>query len=301
MENVGTRIRKLRRKLGLSQEEFCNDQSQLSVRQLIRIESGKSLPSLTRLKYIAERLAISISQLVEENDMILPSRYQELKYLIMRTPTYREKEQVIQLNQYFDEIYRDFFAKLPEDEKVAIEILQASFDIHLDASIDFGGELVKESFEQVILKSQYDINDLLTIRLYFFYVYFSFPNQNSNDLVTVKRLCSILKKQMKQTHPSDLFLLRDVLLQASSILLRFKVYGDVPPLLNQVREIMQITQDYQKQPIIDMLEWKLLLKDHNNLPAAEVKYNDAILFSKMVGNSFLEEQLNKEWERDALN
>lgn len=301
MENVGTRIRKLRRKLGLSQEEFCNDQSQLSVRQLIRIESGKSLPSLTRLKYIAERLAISISQLVEENDMILPSRYQELKYLIMRTPTYREKEQVIQLNQYFDEIYRDFFAKLPEDEKVAIEILQASFDIHLDASIDFGGELVKESFEQVILKSQYDINDLLTIRLYFFYVYFSFPNQNSNDLVTVKRLCSILKKQMKQTHPSDLFLLRDVLLQASSILLRFKVYGDVPPLLNQVREIMQITQDYQKQPIIDMLEWKLLLKDHNNLPAAEVKYNDAILFSKMVGNSFLEEQLNKEWERDAMN
>lgn len=301
MENVGTRIRKLRRKLGLSQEEFCNDQSQLSVRQLIRIESGKSLPSLTRLKYIAERLAISISQLVEENDMILPSRYQELKYLIMRTPTYREKEQVIQLNQYFDEIYRDFFAKLPEDEKVAIEILQASFDIHLDASIDFGGELVKESFEQVILKSQYDINDLLTIRLYFFYVYFSFPNQNSNDLVTVKRLCSILKKQMKKTHPSDLFLLRDVLLQASSILLRFKVYGDVSPLLNQVREIMQITQDYQKQPIIDMLEWKLLLKDHNNLPAAEVKYNDAILFSKMVGNSFLEEQLNKEWERDALN
>lgn len=119
MENVGTRIRKLRQKLGLSQEEFCNDQSQLSVRQLIRIESGKSLPSLTRLKYIAERLAISISQLVEENDMILPSRYQELKYLIMRTPTYREKEQVIQLNQYFDEIYRDFFAKLPEDEKVA--------------------------------------------------------------------------------------------------------------------------------------------------------------------------------------
>lgn len=106
---------------------------------------------------------------------------------------------------------------------------------------------------------------------------------------------------MKQTHPSDLFLLRDVLLQASSILLRFKVYGDVPPLLNQVREIMQITQDYQKQPIIDMLEWKLLLKNYNNLPAAEVKYNDAILFSKMVGNSFLEEQLNKEWERDAMN
>lgn len=47
--------------LKISRSEFCGDESELSIRQLIRIENGESRPTLTKLKYIAERLGVKIT------------------------------------------------------------------------------------------------------------------------------------------------------------------------------------------------------------------------------------------------
>lgn len=299
MEHFGLRIKALRKDKGMSQEELCEDQSELSVRQLIRIEGGKTAPSLPKLLFIAKRLNVSLQNLIDSEDVMLPLRYQELKYLIMRTPTYREEQQINQVIQYFDEIYRDYFEVLPEDEKVAIEILQTSMDIYLDATVDFGGDLVRESFEQVKLKKKYGVNDLLMIRLYFSYIYFSNYQDELFALTVVKQFCSCLRAQLHDTHPSDLFLLRDILLQAITILTQFKEFEQADDLIAQTRTILNTTQDYQKKPILDMMEWKLILAQHSDRAAAEAKYNEAILFSRAVGNHFLEEQLIAEWEKDS--
>lgn len=300
MKSFGLRVKSLRKEKGMSQEELCEDQSELSVRQLIRIEGGQVAPSLSKMLFISRRLNVPLPNLVDSEEIELPFRYKELKYLIMRTPTYRQKQQISQITQYFDEIYSNFFEKLPEDEKIAIEVLQTSMDIHLDEDVDFGGDLVRESFQQIQLKKQYELNDLLIIRLYFFYIYFGNFQDDLFDLSVVKKLCGHLKRQAQFTHPSDLFLLRDILLQAITILIKLEEFQDASDLIEQTRNIIATTQDYQKQPILDMLEWKLILAYHKNKGAAEVKYNEALLFSRIVGNQHLEEQLISEWEKDSL-
>ena len=64
--NLGRKIRSLREKKKLTRENFCEDQSQLSVRQLFRIENGLSLPTLPKLIYISSKLEISLGELFKE-------------------------------------------------------------------------------------------------------------------------------------------------------------------------------------------------------------------------------------------
>lgn len=59
LREFGKKIKRLRLAKKISRSEFCGDESELSIRQLIRIENGESRPILTKLKYIAERLGCS--------------------------------------------------------------------------------------------------------------------------------------------------------------------------------------------------------------------------------------------------
>ena len=53
---IGKKLRRLREEKGMTREVLCNDESELTVRQLVRIEKGESLPSLKKLEYIANML-----------------------------------------------------------------------------------------------------------------------------------------------------------------------------------------------------------------------------------------------------
>lgn len=66
--NVGTRIKDIRTKKGITQSELCGDE--LTRNHLSLIESGKSLPSLKNVCYIADRLDIPVGYLFsnEENE-----------------------------------------------------------------------------------------------------------------------------------------------------------------------------------------------------------------------------------------
>lgn len=54
--SIGLRIKTERESQQMSREVLCLDGKELTVRQLIRIEKGESLPSLDKLSYIAKRL-----------------------------------------------------------------------------------------------------------------------------------------------------------------------------------------------------------------------------------------------------
>ena len=51
----------------MTREVLCNDESELTVRQLVRIEKGESLPSLKKLEYIANMLGIPVSNIVDHD------------------------------------------------------------------------------------------------------------------------------------------------------------------------------------------------------------------------------------------
>ena len=111
---IGKNLRRLREERGITREVFCNDENELTVRQLVRIENGESLPSLKKLEYIAKVLGISVSNIVDHDKVVLPSRYLELKYLVIHFMTYGDEERIRLKEAYFDEIYESYFEDLPE-------------------------------------------------------------------------------------------------------------------------------------------------------------------------------------------
>lgn len=51
---IGKKLRRLREEKGMTREVLCNDESELTVRQLVRIEKGESLPSLKKIRIYCE-------------------------------------------------------------------------------------------------------------------------------------------------------------------------------------------------------------------------------------------------------
>ena len=79
-EDFGARLRELHLSKGLTKEEFCKGDEVLCVRQLTRLETGKSQPKLETLTLLAQRLEITVSELIGETETKpeLPAEYQKL-------------------------------------------------------------------------------------------------------------------------------------------------------------------------------------------------------------------------------
>lgn len=76
---LGRKIRLAREKRELTREMVCEDESHITIRQLARIETGKSLPTLTKLTFLADKLNISLNYLVNDSYIELPKEYITLK------------------------------------------------------------------------------------------------------------------------------------------------------------------------------------------------------------------------------
>lgn len=116
MREFGEKIKKLRLAKKISRSEFCGDESEL---RSIRIENGESRPTLTKLKYIAERLGIEDYKLMPSY-IELDKEYLELKYFLMRTPTYEDETIAQKKESVFDNIFEEYYDRLPEEERFII-------------------------------------------------------------------------------------------------------------------------------------------------------------------------------------
>ncbi|MEX2785093.1 helix-turn-helix domain-containing protein [Streptococcus sp. H49] len=300
MKKFGRTIKYLRLIKKLTREELCGDETELSVRQLARIESGESAPTLNKIRYIAKRLGVTVGELTDGEGLDLPARYEELKYLIMRTPIYADTNRVELVETYFDEVYEQYYDNLPEEEQLAIDILQSSLDVQITDNIEFGSVLLQDCFEQVKARKIYSINDLLIIGLYFYQI--SSEHIYTDD-ISSETLDMLAGRLILQTHyivPSYLFLLRDVLLQCGGMLLLTHSYRHLPAIVQELNIIINKTQDYQKKPLVDMLEWKYYLYVKQNFSRAQQKYQQAVQFSTMIDDAVLKENLEKEWHKDTL-
>lgn len=166
MDKFGKRVRKLREDKKLTREYLCDDETELSVRQLARIESGQSIPNLSKVSFIAKRLDVQISELTDEKIQELPQRYKELKYLILRLPTYENKERLQIRESYFDEIFEYYYASLDSKEKLVIDILESKYDIYISKNNNFIGDILDKYFNQTIIKDTFTDNDLILLDLY---------------------------------------------------------------------------------------------------------------------------------------
>ena len=301
LEDFGERVKHLRLEKGLTKEVFCQDESELSMRQLTRIESGQSVPTLRKAVYIAERLGVTLDYLTDGKGIDLPNRYKKLKYLLLRTPTYGDQEKLAEREAYFDEIFNHFYDILPEEEQLVVDALQSKLDVHFSENIDFGVGILNDYFDQILMRKRYQLNDLIIIDLYFSCLTISDLSPDIFDLDKYDKLMHLLLKQSAHLPLEDLFVLNNVLLNNFGILLLLEKYDIIKELIAVANDIMMKTSDFQKKPIVSMLEWKYCLLAEKNDIEARKSYDSAILFAELTENSILKEKLEKEWQKDFQN
>ena len=269
---IGKRIRTLRTEKGLSRETFCGDEKELTVRQLGRIETGNNLPSLAKLDYIAGVLGIPISQLIDERLLIVPKEYLKLKTKLIRQSIHGDKEKIRQREDIFEEIQERFYDQLPEDEQVAIEVLQAIDDVYVSENAEFGEGLIEEYFNQTLLQTEYSVNDLLILYLYFL-----------SNAISFKRNDDVLKKVRNNivtiidcSDNTYMHLLQRVLIAILLYQMRNEYYENISVIFSFLREIMMEIQDSTLKPTVDYFEAKYYLYGEKNKEKALQYYEKAI-------------------------
>lgn len=269
---IGKRIRTLRTEKGLSREAFCEDEKHLTVRQLGRIETGNNLPSLAKLDYIAEVLEVPISQLIDEDLLIVPKEYLKLKTKLIRQSIHGDEEKIHQREAIFEEIQEHFYDQLPEEEQVAIEVLQAIDDVYISENAEFGEGLIEEYFEQTMLQTEYSTNDLLILYLYFL----SLAVNSKRDEVTLKKVCLNIISQTTYADINYTHLLQRVLIGLVLYQLDIDHHEFIPEILNTLREIMVEIGDTSLKPTVEYLEAKYYLYGESDKEKALEYYEKAI-------------------------
>ncbi|KXT73045.1 Transcriptional regulator [Streptococcus sp. DD10] len=298
MNDVGKRIEELRKQKGLSRPAFCDDESGLSVRQLARIEKGEFRPTIKTLEYIADRLEIP-SYVLMPDYKELPKRYQELKYFLLHHPDYGDKELQEQKEEYFDEIFECFYDKLPRDEQVMIDCLQAIDQVRATDNEQYGQGIIEDYIETLKNQSSFSANDFLKLRLYFLCMgaeYFKQGTLSKKEQADIKRLFEMVCNQVEQVETSELFLVRDTLFASLGCCETMGALELFEIAIEKLKWITEKTRDFQKTPIIFMVEWKYYIQTDFNL--AYQRYQEAIMFAKLFGNEQLIQSLDGEWETD---
>lgn len=62
---IGKKIRNIRTNKGYTQVDICDDESELTIRQLARIENVQAMATIPKLIYISQQLDIRIQELVD--------------------------------------------------------------------------------------------------------------------------------------------------------------------------------------------------------------------------------------------
>ena len=298
MNELGEKVRILREEKGLSRPVFCGDESELSVRQLVRIEKGEFRPTIKTLEYIADRLDIP-SYVLMPDYKELPKRYQELKYFLLHHPDYGDKELQEQKEEYFDEIFENFYDDLPRDEKMIVDCLQAIDEVRATDNEQYGIALLDESFEELWNQREFSFSDLLKIRLYFLCSYLENIKKGQLSISEQQKLQLMFQKvcnNVENSGTDDLFLVRDVLfagLGSCELLNDLELFKLAVEKLNWISEK---TRDFQKQPIVLMVEWKYYLR--TDYDTAKQKYEEAKMMARMFGNEKLIVSLDNEWSED---
>ena len=298
INELGDKVRLLREEKGLSRPVFCGDESELSVRQLVRIEKGEFRPTIKTLEYIAERLEIP-SYVLMPDYKELPKRYQELKYFLLHHPDYGDKELQEQKEEYFDEIFENFYDDLPRDEKMIVDCLQAIDEVRATDNEQYGIALLDESFEELWNQREFSFSDLLKIRLYFLCSYLENIKKGQLSISEQQKLQLMFQKvcnNVENSSTDDLFLVRDVLfagLGSCELLNDLELFKLAVEKLNWISEK---TRDFQKQPIVLMVEWKYYIQ--TDYDTAKQKYEEAKMMARMFGNEQLIVSLDNEWSED---
>jgi len=291
---IGKRIREERERQGLTREHVCDTEEELTVKQLMRIELGRSLPTIVKLQYISDKLGVSLNYLLGETKLDIPEDYYQAKYKLMKSPVYGDLERIKKKLQDIEDLYDNYIDILPEDELLTIDIIERTLNFISEEKKEDLVEIVFEDYlNQVLKKEEYTLNDLLLIK------YYSVQCQGSSyDKATIEHFRMKLIKQRLQGDELSNVELLGALSAIAGIYVMHHDYKNMKTIVDKMYEVMHSIMQHSYQPGIAMLEAKYYLFYENNRDKANELYNKAILLAEAFGDQVFIKNLKMEIKKD---
>ena len=291
---IGKRIREERERQGLTREHVCDTEEELTVKQLMRIELGRSLPTIVKLQYISDKLGVSLNYLLGETKLDIPEEYYQAKYKLMKSPVYGDLERIKKKLQDIEDLYDNYIDILPEDELLTIDIIERTLNFISEEKKEDLVEIVFEDYlNQVLKKEEYTLNDLLLIK------YYSVQCQGSSyDKATIEHFRMKLIKQRLQGDELSNVELLGALSAIAGIYVMHHDYKNMKTIVDKMYEVMHSIMQHSYQPGIAMLEAKYYLFYENNRDKATELYNKAILLAEAFGDQVFIKNLKMEIKKD---
>ena len=290
---IGKRIREERERQGLTREQVCDTEEELTVKQLMRIELGRSLPTIVKLQYISDQLNVSLNYLLGETQIELPKEYYQTKYKLMKSPVYGDPQRIKKKLQDIEELYDNYIEILPEDELLAIDIIEKALDFMNRGEDSIVEDVFEDYLTQVLKKETYSLNDLLLIS------YYAYRCQDSNyDKGIIDEFRRKLIKQELQGEDLFNIELMGALTAIAGIYVMHHDYKDMKSVVDKLYEIMHSCMQHSYQPGIIVFEAKYYLYYENDINKATELYNTATVLAEAFGDQVFIKNLKMEMEKD---
>lgn len=294
--SIGLRIKNERESQQMSREVLCLNGKELTVRQLIRIEKGESLPSLDKLSYIAKRLGKSMADLLDHDRIEIPDTYYEMKNRLIKFPTYGDRERVKQKLDLIEDVYDQFFDILPEEELLTLDILENILSFTSWEERPKVEEIYEDLFEQVKRKKKFSTNDLLVIDYYFYHLY----GRKQYDKKIFDRIASRVLNQNIPTDDAYNIALFNDLMAIAALKISHESFSDFLTVIDKLLAVIEKSQFHSYKPGVYILEAKYELIHNGNKKKAAENYDKAIMFASVLEDSVLEEKTRAEKAADGL-
>ena len=290
---IGKRIREERERQGLTREQVCDTEEELTVKQLMRIELGRSLPTIVKLQYISDKLSVSLNYLLGETKLDIPEDYYKAKYKLMKSPVYGDSERIKKKLKDIEELYDNYIDVLPEDELLAIDLIERTLNFMISEEESLIESVFEDYLVQALKKETYSLNDLLLIS------YYAFRCQDYDyDKERIEKFRRKLINQELQGEELFNVELIGALSAIAGIYVMHHDYKEMKSLVDKMYEIIHSIMQHSYQPGITMLEAKYYLYYENNIEKATELYHTATLLAEAFGDQVFIKNLKMEMEND---
>lgn len=286
---IGHKIKTIRRSCGKTQIDICGDESELTIRQLARIENGQALATLPKLLLIADKLGVSLQNIVDVKAIEIPKAFLKLKDELIHSQTYADEERIKRKEAILEEIYENYYENLPEEEQLVVDVTQARFDIYGSSDATYGLGLVEEYFQQLLKKKYFSVNDLLIIELYFFCCAMGLEDkEHFEELAQKVLLCSEYEDKASLAQMEKVLLSLFIQIQTEDSLIYIQTF----------EKIIAKTRHVFYRPHLFLLKAKYALFVDKNVAEAESFYEKAISLAELLDDQVLVQRILAEKQID---
>ena len=290
---IGKRIREERERQGLTREQVCDTEEELTVKQLMRIELGRSLPTIVKLQYISNQLNVSLNYLLGETKLDIPEDYYKAKYKLMKSPVYGDPERIKKKLKDIEELYDNYIDVLPEDELLAIDLIERSLNFMVEEKYSLLETVYEDYLTQALKKEAYSLNDLLLIS------YYALRCQDYDyDKERIEKFRHKLIKQELQGDELSNVELIGALSAIAGIYVMHHDYKEMKSVVDKMYVLIDKTLQQAYKPAVLVFEAKYYLFYENNRDKATELYNTATVLAEAFGDQVFIKNLKMEINND---